>query len=206
MNRMFRNQPMAAAIFAGLFALAGAAFSQTVYDIDAAHSAARFSVRHMMVSNVRGEFAKLSGSVVYDPAKPDATTIDATIDAASINTNNEKRDAHLKSPDFFDAAKFPTLTFKSKRAWKADGDLQVEGSLTMPGVTRDEVLRIDGPTAEQRDPMGNTRIGATATTQVNRKDYGLTWNKVLESGGVVVGEEVAITIDVEAVKHKTAAK
>lgn len=206
MNKMFRNLSMAVAVFAGLFALAGAAFSQTVYDIDAAHSAARFSVRHMMVSNVRGEFAKLSGSVVYDPAKPDATTIDATIDAASINTNNEKRDAHLKSPDFFDAAKFPTLTFKSKRAWKADGVLQVEGSLTMHGVTRDVVLLMEGPTPEQKDPMGNTRIGATATTKVNRKDYGLAWNKVLESGGVVVGEEVAITIDVEAVKHKTAAK
>lgn len=206
MNKMFRNLSMAVAVFAGLFALAGAAFSQTVYDIDAAHSAARFSVRHMMVSNVRGEFAKLSGSVVYDPAKPDATTIDATIDAASINTNNEKRDAHLKSPDFFDAAKFPTLTFKSNRAWKAGGVLQVEGSLTMHGVTRGVVLRIDGPTPEQKDPMGNTRIGATATTKVNRKDYGLAWNKVLESGGVVVGEEVAITIDVEAVKYKTAAK
>jgi polyisoprenoid-binding protein YceI len=206
MNKMFRNLSMAVAVFAGLFALAGAAFSQTVYDIDAAHSAARFSVRHMMVSNVRGEFAKLSGSVVYDPAKPDATTIDATIDAASINTNNEKRDAHLKSPDFFDAAKFPTLTFKSKRAWKADGVLQVEGSLTMHGVTRDVVLLMEGPTPEQKDPAGNTRIGATATTKVNRKDYGLAWNKVLESGGVVVGEEVAITIDVEAVKHKTAAK
>src|SRR5450759_54846 len=199
MNKMFRNLSMAVAVFAGLFALAGAAFSQTVYDIDAAHSAARFSVRHMMVSNVRGEFAKLSGSVVYDPAKPDATTIDATIDAASINNNNEKRDAHLKSPDFFDAAKFPTLTFKSKRAWKADGVLQVEDSLTMHGVTRDVVLLMEGPTPEQKDPAGNTRIGATATTKVNRKDYGLAWNKVLESGGVVVGEEVAITIDVEAV-------
>jgi polyisoprenoid-binding protein YceI len=206
MNKVFRNLSTDVAVFAGLFALAGAAFSQTVYDIDAAHSAARFSVRHMMVSNVRGEFAKLSGSVVYDPAKPEATKIDATMDAASINTNNEKRDAHLKSPDFFDTAKFPTLTFTSKRAWKADGVLQVEGALTMRGVTRDVVLRIEGPTPEQKDPMGNARIGATATTKLNRKDYGLTWNKALESGGVVVSDEVAITIDVEAVKHKTAAK
>ena len=206
MNKPFRNPTIAVAVLAGLFALAGAAFSQTVYDIDAAHSAARFSVRHMMVSNVRGEFAKLSGSVVYDSADPAATKIDATIDAASINTNNERRDAHLKSPDFFDAAKFPTMTFASKRAWKADGILQVEGALTMHGVTRDVVLRIEGPTPEQKDPMGNTRIGAAATTKVNRKDYGLTWNKALESGGVVVSDEVAITIDVEAVKHKAAAK
>ena len=206
MNKVFRNPSMAVAVFAGLFALAGPAFSQSVYDIDAAHSAARFSVRHMMVSNVRGEFAKLSGSVVYDPARPAATKIDATIDAASISTNNEKRDAHLKSPDFFDTAKFPTLTFKSKRAWKAGGVLQVEGALTMHGVTRDVVLRMEGPTPEQKDPWGNARIGATATTKVNRKDYGLVWNKALESGGVVVSEEAAITIDVEAVKQKPAAR
>jgi polyisoprenoid-binding protein YceI len=206
MNKVFRNPSRAVAVFAGLFALAGPAVSQSVYDIDAAHSAARFSVRHMMVSNVRGEFAKLSGSVVYDPARPAATKIDATIDAASISTNNEKRDAHLKSPDFFDTAKFPTLTFKSKRAWKAGGVLQVEGALTMHGVTRDVVLRMEGPTPEQKDPWGNARIGATATTKVNRADYGLVWNKALESGGVVVSEEAAITIDVEAVKQKPAAR
>ncbi len=206
MNKLFRNLSLAVAAFAGLFALAGAAFGQSVYNIDPAHSAARFSVRHMMVSNVRGEFAKLSGSVVYDPANPATTKIDATIDAASINTNNEKRDAHLKSPDFFDTAKYPAITFQSKRAWKADGVLQVEGALTMHGVTRDVVLLVEGPSPEQKDPAGNARIGAAATTRLNRKDWGLTWNKVLESGGVVVGEEVAITIDVEAVKHKTAAK
>ena len=153
---------------------------------------------------MRGEFAKLSGAVVYDPANISATKINATIDAASISTRNEKRDAHLRSADFFDTAKFPTITFSSKRAWKADGVLQVEGALTMHGVTRDVVLRIDGPTPETKDPWGNARIGATATTKLNRKDWGLAWNKALESGGVLVGEEIAITIDVEAVKQKPA--
>jgi polyisoprenoid-binding protein YceI len=202
MKKLYRSRLTAV----GLFVLAGAAFGQPVYDIDAAHSSAQFSVRHMMVSNVRGEFAKLSGTVVYDPANPAATKINATIDAASITTRNEKRDAHLRSADFFDAAKFPTITFSSKRAWKADGVLQVEGALTMHGVTRDVVLRIDGPTPEAKDPWGNARIGATATTKLNRTDWGLNWNKALESGGVLVGEEVAITIDVEAVKQKPAAR
>jgi polyisoprenoid-binding protein YceI len=206
MNKVFRNLSIAVAVFAGLFALAGAAVGQSVYDIDPAHSAARFSVRHMMVSNVHGEFAKVSGTIVYDPANPAATKVQATIDAASINTNNEKRDADLKSPNFFDIAKYPTITFQSRRAWKADGVLQVEGALTMHGVTRDVVLRVEGPSPEMKDPWGNVRIGASATAKVNRKDWGLIWNKVLESGGVVVGEEVAIAIDVEAVKHKTAAK
>ena len=190
----------------GLFVLAGAAFGQPVYDIDASHSSAQFSVRHMMVSNVRGEFAKLSGTVVYDPANLSATKINATIDAASISTRNEKRDAHLRSPDFFDTAKFPTITFVSKKAWKQGGVLQVDGALTMHGVTRDVVLRVDGPTPETKDPWGNARIGASATTKLNRKEWGLAWNKALESGGVLVGEEVAITIDVEAVKRKPAAR
>jgi len=202
MKKLYRSRLTAV----GLFVLAGAAFGQPVCDIDDAHSSAQFSVRHMMVSNVRGEFAKLSGTVVYDPANPAATKINATIDAASITTRNEKRDAHLRSADFFDAAKFPTITFSSKRAWKADGVLQVEGALTMHGVTRDVVLRIDGPAPETKDPWGNARIGATATTKLNRTDWGLNWNKALESGGVLVGEEVAITIDVEAVKQKPAAR
>jgi polyisoprenoid-binding protein YceI len=205
MNPLYRTLLLATAA-AGLFIPLGAASGQSVYDIDPSHSAARFSVRHMMVSNVRGEFTKLSGSVAYDPANPAATKIDATINAASISTNEQKRDAHLNSPDFFDTAKYPAITFQSKRAWKADGVLQVQGALSMHGVTRDVVLRIEGPTPEMKDPWGNARIGATATTTVNRKDWGLTWNKALESGGLLVGEEVAITIDVEAVKRKPAAK
>ncbi len=204
MKRFNRMQVPAAA--AGLFLLAGSVLGQSTYGIDTAHSSAQFSVRHMMVSTVRGQFGKVAGTVVYDPANPSATQVDATMDAASINTNNEKRDAHLRSPDFFDAAKYPALAFKSKRAWKADGALHLEGALTMHGVTRDVVLRIDGPTPETRDPWGNVRIGATATTKLNRKDWGLTWNKALESGGVLVGEEISITIDVEAVKQKPAAR
>lgn len=199
-----RKHFAAAAAAVGIFALAGSGLGQSTYNIDASHSSAQFSVRHMMVSNVRGEFAKLSGSVIYDPANPAATKIEAAIDANSITTRSEKRDAHLRSADFFDTAKYPAITFQSKRAWKADGVLQVEGTLTMRGVTRDVVLRIDGPTPEQKDPGGNARIGATATTKLNRKDWGLVWNKALESGGVVVSDEVAITIDIEAVKHKPA--
>ncbi len=148
----------------------------------------------------------MAGTVVYDPANPTAIKIQATIDAASIDTGNEKRDAHLRSPDFFDTAKYPTITFQSKRAWKQGSALYVEGALTMHGVTRDVVLQIDGPTPEITDLGGNARLGATATAKLNRKDWGLTWNKVLESGGVAVSEEVSITIDVAAVRQKAAVR
>jgi polyisoprenoid-binding protein YceI len=122
----------------------------------------------------------------------------------SINTREPKRDAHLKSPDFFDAAKFPTLTFKSKQIWRSGGKLRAKGDLTMRGVTREVVLDIDGPTAEVKDQWGNLRFGASATTRVNRKDWGLVWNQTLETGGVMVGDEVAITIDLEATKNAAA--
>jgi len=201
------SQPTALkGMMAGLMLLAGTVFGQTVYTIDPAHSSAQFSVRHMMVATVRGQFTKLAGTVVYDPANPTAIKIQATIDAASIDTGNEKRDAHLRSPDFFDTAKYPTITFQSKRAWKQGGALYVEGALAMHGVTRDVVLQIDGPTPEITDLGGNARRGATATAKLNRKDWGLTWNKVLESGGVAVSEEVSVTIDVAAVRQKAAVR
>jgi polyisoprenoid-binding protein YceI len=182
-----------------LLAAAPAALAQS-YTIDGAHSKAQFSVRHMMVSNVRGEFTKMKGSVVYDEKNPAAIKIDATIDAASINTGEPKRDEHLKSPDFFDAAKYPTITFRSKSARKTANGLAVTGDLTIHGVTKEVVLQVEGPSPEVRDPWGNLRRGATATTKINRKDFGLTWNAALETGGVVVGEEVSITIDVEAMR------
>jgi polyisoprenoid-binding protein YceI len=173
----------------------------TTWEIDPAHSAAQFSVRHLMVSNVRGEFGKVTGTVEYDPKEPARATITATIDATTINTREPKRDEHLRSPDFFDVAKYPTITFKSKRLEMASpGKLRIIGDLTIRGVTKEVVLDVEGPTPEIKDPWGNTKIGATATTKINRKDFGLKWNKALETGGVVVGDDVTITIDVELTK------
>ena len=183
-----------------ILALAGAAMAQGTYTIDKAHSSAQFSVRHMMISNVKGAFSAVAGTIVYDPNNPAASKVDATIDVNSIDTREPKRDAHLKSPDFFDAAKYPSMEFHSKQAWKSGNNIQVKGDLTMHGVTKEVVLDVDGPTAEIKDPGGNMRIGATATTKLNRKDWGLTWNRALEAGGVMVGDEIAITLDIEAVK------
>jgi len=190
----------ALALAFGLASLAAAA--PATYDIDPAHSAAQFSVRHLMISNVKGEISQIKGTVVYDPENLAATTIEASLDTTTINTREPKRDGHLKSPDFFDVAKFPAITFKSKQVSKANGVIQVKGDLTIRGVTKEVVLTVDGPTPEQKDPWGNARIGASATTKINRADWGLTWNKALEGGGVMVGDEVTITLDLEAVKHK----
>jgi polyisoprenoid-binding protein YceI len=188
-----------------ILVLGGAAMAQSTYTIDGSHSSAQFSVKHMAISNVKGEFTAVAGTVAYDPKNPAASRIDATIDVNSINTREPKRDAHLKSADFFDTAKYPTMAFHSKSAWKSGNWLQVKGDLTMHGVTREVVLDVEGPTAETKDPWGNLRIGATATTKINRKDWGLTWNQALEAGGVLVGDDVAITLDIEAVKAVPAA-
>ena len=184
-----------------LFVLAAGAFAApATYEIDPSHSAAHFSVRHLMISSVKGEFSKVAGTVVYDPTNLAASRIEATIDANSINTREAKRDAHLRGADFFDTAKYPTLTFKSKQFQRAGDKVQIKGDLTMHGVTKEVLLDVDGPTAEVKDPWGNVRLGASATTKVNRKDWGLTWNQALETGGVVVGDEVTITLDIEAVR------
>ena len=174
------------------------------YEIDPVHSSASFSVKHMMVSTVRGQFNKLSGTFLYDEKNPAKSKLEATIDASSIDTNEPKRDEHLKSPDFFDVAKYPTITFKSTKVEKgAKGHLKVTGDLTMHGVTRPVTLDVEGPTAPAKDPWGNVKVGATATTTVNRKDFGLNWNKALETGGVMVSDEVKITIDAELGQKKT---
>jgi polyisoprenoid-binding protein YceI len=173
------------------------------YTLDASHSSATFSVRHMMITNVRGEFQKLSGKAVYDSKNPAATKIEATLDVASINTREEKRDAHLKSADFFDVEKFPTITFVSKRASaKGDGALDVTGDLTIHGTTREVVLAVSEITPEHKDPWGNLRIGATAETKIKRSDFGMTWNAALEAGGFLVGDEVKIHLEVELLKDK----
>ena len=187
-------------------ALALPAFAQAAtWTLDPAHTSVQFSVRHLMVSTVRGAFGKVTGSVEADEKDLARSKIQATIDAASIDTRVEKRDAHLKSPDFLDVARYPTITFVSKRIEQADpGHFKVTGDLTLHGVTREVSLDVEGPTPEIKDPRGNTRAGAQATTKINRKDFGVVWNQVLETGGVAVGDEVTITIDVEATKDKAA--
>ena len=179
---------------------AASAGAQTTYAIDSSHSSAQFSVRHMMISNVKGEFSKVSGTIVYDPANLGVSKIEAVIDVSSINRREPRRDEHLKSADFFDIARFPTPIFKSKQIWESEGKLQARGDLTMHGVTREVVLVIDGPTAEAKDPWGNLRRGASATATLNRKDWGLVWNQALETGGVLVGDKVSITLDIEATR------
>lgn len=171
-----------------------------VYEIDSAHSSAQFSVRHMMISNVKGEFTKVTGTITYNPSNLSASKVEAVIDVNTINTREAQRDAHLKSGDFFDVEKFPTITFTSTSFQQSDGDLTINGDLTIRGVTNPVVLKVDGPTDEIKDPWGNLRIGATATTKIHRKDWGLTWNQVLEAGGIAVGEEVRITLDLEGIK------
>lgn len=173
----------------------------TTWNIDPAHSAAEFKVKHMMISNVKGKFSGISGALSLDEADPTRSTIEALIPAATLNTADEQRDTHLKSADFFDAEKFPTLTFKSTQVKKvAEGELAVTGELTMHGVTRTVTFAVEGPSAPAKDPWGNQRIGLSATTKINRKDFGLTWNAALETGGVLVGEDIAITLDVQFIK------
>ena len=185
-------------LVAALALVAPAAFAANTYDIDPSHSSAQFSVRHMMVTNVRGEFTKMSGTLTLDEKNLKNSKVEAVIDAKTINTREAKRDEHLRSPDFFDVEKHPQITFTSTEFKKAGKEkYKVKGNLTMRGVTKPVVLDVEMPSAEAKDPWGNVKRGATATTTVNRKDFGLTWNQALETGGVMVGEEVKITLDLE---------
>jgi len=177
------------------------------WEIDPAHTSVQFSVRHMMVSNVRGQLGKVAGRVVADEANPTAARVEAILDAASLDTNNHKRDDHLRSPDFLDVGKFPTISFKSKKVEKAgEAKWKITGDLTLHGVTREVVLAVDGVTPPRKDPMGTMRAGAQAQAKINRQDFGITFNKALDGGGVLVGDEVAITIDVEVVGKSEAAR
>ncbi|HLK04627.1 MAG TPA: YceI family protein [Candidatus Acidoferrum sp.] len=191
----------AAVILTGAMALQASAAS-TTWQIDPQHTAAQFAVKHLMISTVRGEFKGVTGMVVWDDKDVTKSTVDVTIDAKTVNTGEEKRDQHLKSPDFFDVEKFPTITFKSKKV-EADGagKLKITGDLTIHGVTKEAVLDVEGPTAPVTDPWKNTRVAATATTKVNRQDFGVKWNANMDGGGVVVGDAVTITIDLEMVKQ-----
>lgn len=171
------------------------------WKLDPAHSGAEFKVKHMMISNVKGSFSGLNGTLVEDKADPTRSHVEASIDIATISTGDAQRDGHLKSADFFDAEKYPTMTFKSTQVeQKGEGEYRVTGDLTLHGVTKPVTFAVEGPSAPGKDPWGNTRIGLSATAKINRKDFGLSWNAALETGGFLVGEEVQITIDAQFIQ------
>ena len=182
-------------VIAAAIAFTASALGQAkTWRIDPNHTAAQFSVRHLGISTVRGAFTKVSGTAIYDPADPGKTMLEAIVDASSVDTRVEKRDNDLRSPNFFDVAKYPTLTFKSKKVEAAGaGKLKITGDLTIHGVTKEVVLDVDGPTAPVQDPKGNAHMGASASTKINRKDFGVN------GAPSVVGDEILITIDVELV-------
>jgi polyisoprenoid-binding protein YceI len=195
------------AVTAGLAAVlslpAGAATSE--WKIDPQHSSAQFSVRHMAISTVRGAFSKVTGTILLDDSDITKSTVDVTIDASTVDTREPDRDKDLRSDKFFDVAHYPSITFKSKRVQQvATGKLKVTGDLTIRGTTKEVVLDVEGPTAPVKDPWGNVRAAVTATTRVNRQDFGVKWNATLDNGGVVVGDDVNITIDVEMIKQAPA--
>lgn len=186
---------IALTIVAVLAVSAMAAGQTGTWQIDPNHSAAQFSVRHLSVSTVRGAFTKVSGSAIYDAAEPSKDSVDVTIDASSIDTRVQMRDNDLRSPNFLDVQKYPTITFKSRQAKAAGaGKLQIIGDLTIHGVTKEVVLDVDGPSAQIKDPWGNQRIGASATTKINRNDFGV------KSLPGVVGDDISITIDTELIQ------
>jgi polyisoprenoid-binding protein YceI len=187
----------AAALVAGAMPTFVSAQSAT-WTIDPGHSSAQFTVRHMVVANVRGEFDGPAGTVAFDPADLRTLKVDATFDTKSVNTRNADRDKDLRSDLFFDVAKFPKMTFKSRRAEPgAAGHLKLVGDLTIKGVTREVTLEVEGPTPEIKDIWGERRIGATATTTIDRRQFGLVYNRMLEGGGAVVGDAITVTIDIE---------
>ena len=173
------------------------------WDIDSAHSSIDFTVRHMLVSKVRGRFTKWTGKLEIDEQNLSHSRVDVDIDASSVDTHEAQRDAHLRSNDFFGVDQHPRITFKSKRVEEKGSDrLLVTGDLTIRGTTKSVVLDVDGPTAPVKDPWGNQRSAVNATTKINRQDYGVKWNATMDNGGVVVGDDVAITIDAEMVQKK----
>jgi polyisoprenoid-binding protein YceI len=183
------------ALLVALAFLSLSAAAQETWQIDPAHSSAQFSVRHLGISTVRGAFTKVSGSVQYDAATPGKTTIQATIETASVDTRVEMRDNDLRGPKYFDVQKYPTITFQSKKVEAAgSGKLKITGDLTIHGVTKEAVLDVDGPSAAIKDPWGNQRMGASATTKVNRNDFGVA------GGAGAVGDDITITLDVEMTK------
>lgn len=181
-------------------ATATSAAVTTTWKLDPAHSHAEFKVKHMMISNVKGSFTGLTGTLVEN-ADTTLSTVEASIPISTVSTGDAQRDGHLKSADFFEAEKFPEMTFKSTRVQKKDeGEHAVTGDLTLHGVTKSVTFAVEGPSAPGKDPWGNTRIGVSATAKINRKDFGLGWNAALETGGVLVGEDVQITLEIQFIK------
>jgi polyisoprenoid-binding protein YceI len=173
----------------------------TIWNIDPAHSSAEFKVKHMMISNVKGKFSGISGKLIFDAASPAGSTVEAEIPVATLGTGDSQRDAHLLGAEFFDAEKYPAFTFKSTGVrTTGPGENEVTGELTLRGLTRPVTFTVEGPSAPGKDPWGNERIGLSATTKINRKDFGLTWNATLETGGVLVGEDVTLTLDIQFIK------
>jgi polyisoprenoid-binding protein YceI len=173
----------------------------TTWNLDPAHSAAEFKVKHMMISNVKGKFSGLSGVLKLDETDYTHSVVEASVPVGTIATGDDQRDVHLKSADFFDAEKFPTMTFKSTNIDSTGGaDYEVTGDLTIHGVTKSVILKVEDVSEPSKDPWGNHRIGLSGSTKINRKDFGLTYNSALETGGVLVGEEVTITLDLQFIK------
>jgi polyisoprenoid-binding protein YceI len=173
----------------------------TTWTIDPVHSNAEFRVRHLMISHVRGQFTGVTGKLTYDSTDIPKSRVEASIDVATIDTRDSQRDTHLKSPDFFDAEKFPTLTFSSSRVTRrADGHLIVAGPLSIHGVTREVEFTVEGPTPPVKDPWGNTRFGYNLRGAISRSEYGLKWNQVLETGGMLVSDNVDIEAELQVVQ------
>ena len=196
----FLTRAVYATALAATLSLPAAATTST-WQIDPNHSSAQFAVRHLGLSTVRGAFTKVNGTIQFDDKDITKSSVDVTIDAASVDTRVDGRDKDLRSDHFFEVEKYPTLTFKSTKVEQVEvGKLKVTGDLTIHGVTKQVVLDVEGPTAAVKDPWGNQRAAASATTKINRQDFGVKWNAKMDNGGWVVGDDVAITIDVEMVQ------
>ncbi len=201
MDQSLSRLALAATLVAALAVPSPAATA--TWQIDPAHTAAGFSVRHMMIATVRGQFKGVTGTVLWDDQDINNSTVDVTIDANTVDTGESKRDADLKSANFFDVKNYPTITFKSTKIEKISaGKMKVTGNLTIHGVTKQVVLDVEGPSGAVKDPWGNTRVALNATTTVNRTDYGVKWNAKMDSGGMVVGDDVNINIDLEMTKKE----
>ena len=175
---------------------------EAIWRIDPNHSAAYFSVRHLMISTVRGEFSGINGSMRFDPKRPAAARVAATVDCSTLNSGVAARDTQMKGPDFFDVKKYPTMKFSTTRVQKAaPGKLKVSGDLTINATTRPVVLDVEGPSAVVKDARGREKVGLSATTKINRKDFGIVWNEVLETGGLAVADEVSISLDIEFIRE-----
>ena len=196
------NRFRSLAFLLALFLVVSAAAQTSIWTIDPKHSTAQFTVRHLAISNVSGNFTNVTGTIDLNEKDITKSQVSAVIDVSSVDTRVSDRDKDLRSPNFFDVEKYPTIEFKSKRIMNSGGKLQVIGDLTMHGTTREVTLDVDGPTSELNDPWGNVRRGFSASTTLNRKDFGLTYNHALKTGEAVVGDSVKIQIDLELIKKK----